>query len=53
MKNNTKIILVVVVVILAWAILSGNIDVGNLFSSVPSAPASSSSSSGGIAILVP
>ena len=45
MKNNTKIILVVVVVILAWAILSGNIDVGNLFSS-GSVPASSPISGG-------
>jgi len=52
MKKNTKIILIVVAVILAWAILSGNIDIGNLFSTAPSAPASSSSS-GGIAVLVP
>ena len=52
MKKNTKIILIVVVIVLAWAVVSGTIDIGNLFSTVPSAPVSSSPISGGVGGIV-
>ena len=45
MKNDTKIILIIVGIILAWLVLNGTIDVG-LFSSVPSTPVASPSMGG-------
>lgn len=49
MKKDTKIILVIVVIILAWLISNGTIDIG-FFSatSYPSSVSSSISSSGGV-----
>jgi len=51
MKQETKWILIILGVIIAWAILSGNLDIGNLFSveaSTQSASSSMSGASGGI-----
>ena len=51
MKQETKWILIILGVIIAWAILSGNLDIGNLFSTTPATPTptlSGASGSGGI-----
>ena len=46
MEKNTKIMLIILGIILAWAIFSGNIDLG-LFSATP-VPSPVSSGVGGI-----
>ena len=49
MEKNTKLLLIILAIILAWAILSGNIDLG-LFSATPTPSTPMISGSGGVAI---
>ena len=48
MKQGTKWILIILGVIIAWAILSGNLDIGNLFNVESIIHPSVLSNSGGV-----
>jgi len=46
MKQEIKWILIILGIIIAWAILSGNLDLGNLFSTTPATPTPTLSGAG-------